>query len=455
MYSKILRNFIYPLAQMRFQPEERFISYLRLLEKTQWWTPIDLENFQQKKLQSLLKHAYENVPYYHKIFKKLKLKPQDIKNSTCLQKLPILTKEIIRNNLNDLIAQNYSKGKFIPYATGGSTGEPLSFFIDSQRYAQNMGAAYREWSWAEYNLGDKVAFLWGSPHDLSHRDEMKKKVSNFIQRKIMLDTYYMNEKTLDEYVRILRKFKPKIINAYASSVFLMALYIEKKGILDIRPKSILTSCEMLFDYQRKTIEKVFGCEVFDYYSGRDTALQAGECSEHSGYHLAIENAVTEFIKDSEHVSSGELGKIIITDLSNYAMPFIRYEIGDLGVPSDKKCPCGRGLPLMERVSGRMRDTIITKDGKYITGAFFMSLFYDDFGKTKGIKQFQFIQKAKDFMILNIVKGDDYSQNIFDDILRKIHEQCGDMKIEVKFVNSIPPTKSGKYRHSISEIELFM
>lgn len=455
MYSWILRNSFYPVVQIKYPPEERFISYLRLLEKTQWWNFIDLEKFQQKKLQSLLKHAYENVPYYHRTFNRLGLKPQDIKNSTYLHKLPILTKDIIRNNLDDLIARNYSKDKLIPYATGGSTGEPLRFFIDGQRNAQNMGAAYREWGWAGYNLGDKVAFLWGSSHDLSHNAEMKIKFSNFIQRKIMLNTYYMDEKILANYVKILIKFKPKVINAYASSVFLLSLYIEKKGIKDIKPKSILTSCEMLFDYQRKNIEKVFGCEVFDYYSGRDTTLQAGECPEHSGYHLAIENAVTEFIKENEHVSPGELGKIIITDLSNYAMPFIRYEIGDLGIPSDKKCSCGRGLPLMKQLSGRMRDTIITKDGRYITGAFFSTLFYDCFGNTKGIKQFQFIQKTKDALILNIVKGDDYSQYKFDDILRKIHEQCGDMKIEVKFVNSIPPTRSGKYRHSISEIELFM
>ena len=138
-------------------------THLRLLEKTQWWERSEVEKFQQKRLQVLLKHAYENTAYYHRMFKKLKLKPDDIKSSDDLQKLPILTKEHIRNNLDDLTAKNYSKQKLVPSATGGSTGEPMRFFIDKEWAARNMAAAYREWSWAGYNLGDKMAYLWGAP----------------------------------------------------------------------------------------------------------------------------------------------------------------------------------------------------------------------------------------------------------------------------------------------------
>lgn len=449
IYQKILRDVVYPIRQIRRPTGERIFEVLGLLEKTQWWSRSELERFQQEKLQALLKHTYENVPYYHKIFKKLELKPQDIKNGDNLQKLPILTKEHIRNNLDDLTAKNYSKEELIPSATGGSTGEPMRFFIDKEWDTWNTAAAYREWSWAGYNLGDKMAYLWGAPQDLPNRAKLKAKIYNLIQRTIWLDAFNMTEKRLDEYVGILRKFKPKVINAYASAIYLMAQYMEKRGIDDIRPEAILTSCEVLFDYQRETIERAFGCEVFDYYSGRDTTLQAGECPEHSGYHLAIENAVIEFIKDDEHVSPGELGKIMITDLSNYAMPFIRYEIGDLGAPSDDMCSCGRGLPLMEKVVGRVTDIITTKEGKHIHGEFFTHLFYD----TRGIKQFQFIQKTKDYAILRIVKGENYLQTELDTIIEKIYEQCGDMKIDVEFVESIPLTRSGKYRFTISEVEI--
>lgn len=453
MYPQILKNLIYPFIQMRYPKEERSITYLRLLEKTQWWSLSELEHFQQKRLQALLKHAYENVPYYHRMFNRLKLKPQDIKSVADLQQLPILTKKLIRKNFDELTAKNYSRGKLISSATGGSTGEPMKFLVDKRWGAWNMAAAYREWSWAGYNLGNKIAYIWSAPQDLSHLAGMKNIIFNLLQRTIMLNAFSMTERSLDEYVKTLKKFKPKIINAYPSAIYLLAQYVEKNRIEDIRPKAILTSCEMLLNYQRDIIEKAFNCKIFDYYSGRDTSLHAGECPEHTGYHLAIENAVSEFTKDNEYVAPGEMGKIIITDLSNYAMPFIRYEIGDLGVPSDEKCSCGRGLPLMKKVSGRIRDIITTKDGKYITGAFFSTLFYNKDGSTIGIKQLQFIQKTKDYAILKIIKGDDYSQSELEKIIEKINEECGDMEIKVEFVESIPLTKSGKYRFTISEVKM--
>jgi len=452
IYHKILRDIIYPIKQIRRPKAERTFEVLGLLEKSQWWKRSELEAYQQKRLQTLLKHAYENTAYYHSMFKKLELKPDDIKSTADLQKLPILTKEHIRNNLNDLTAKNYPKTKLIPSATGGSTGEPMRFFVDSRSGVWNTAAAYREWSWAGYNLGDKMAYLWGAPQDLSNQAKLKTRIYNLIQRTIWLDAFNMTEKTLDEYVRILRKIKPKVINAYASAIYLMARYMEKRGIEDIRPKAILTSCEMLFGYQRETIERAFGCPVFDYYSGRDTTLQAGECPEHSGYHLAIENAVIEFIKDDEHVAPGELGKIIITDLSNYAMPFIRYEIGDLGVPSDEICSCGRGLPLMKSIKGRILDTIITPDGKYLTGEFFPAIFADY--DIKGIKDFQIIQKRKDKLLIKLVKGNDYSDEDLSLYLNIIRKHIGEeMKIEVEFVKSIQLTRSGKHRPTISEVEI--
>ena len=450
IYQKILRDIVYPIRQIRRPKDERIFEVLGLLEKTQWWSPSELEHFQQKRLQTLIKHAYENVPYYHKIFKELDLKPQDIKNSDDLQKLPILTKEHIRNNLDDLTARNYSKQELIPSATGGSTGEPMRFFIDTEWGVWNMAAAYREWGWAGYNIGDKIAYLWGAPQDLSHQAELKTKISDLMHRRIMLDAFNMTEKTLDEYVRILRKFKPKVINAYASAIYLMAQYIEKRGIDDMRPNAILTSCEMLFDYQRESIERAFGCEVFDYYSGRDTTLQAGECPEHSGYHLAIETGVVEFVKDDEHVAPGELGEIVITDLSNYAMPFIRYEIGDLGVPSDETCPCGRRLPLMKSIEGRTTDILRRTDGGYISSPG-LTVVIKDF---ENIRQIQIIQKTKDFVILKVVKGKKYTDEDAELLKAVMKRYLGDgMNIEISFVESIPLTRSGKYRFTISEVEI--
>jgi len=398
----------------------------------------------------LLEHAYDNVPYYHQVFRELGLKPEDIKTTTDLLKLPLLTKEDIRNNIDKLVAKNYSRQKLIPDSTGGSTGEPMKFFVDKTALSWSMAAAYREWSWAGYNIGDKMVYLWGAPQDLSRQTELKTRLVDLIRRRKMLDAFNMTEKTLDEYVKILRRFKPKVINAYASAIYLMAQYIEKRGIDDIRPKAILTSCEMLFDYQRKTIERAFGCEVFDYYSGRDTTLQAGECPEHSGYHLAVETGIVEFIKRNERVAPGELGKIVITDLCNYAMPFIRYEIGDLGVPSDEICSCGRGLPLMKSIEGRTTDILRRSDGGYISSPG-LTVVVKDF---KNIRQIQIIQKTKEHVILKVVKGKKYTDEDSELLKAVMKRYLGDeMNIEISFVKSIPLTRSGKYRFTISEIEI--
>ena len=258
------------------------VNNLEILNKTQWCSPSEIERFQYQRLQRLLSHAYENVPYYHKIFKTAGLKPTDIKNVDVLKKLPILTKDIIRKNLPDLIPKNYQQNRFIPTATGGSTGEPMKFYVDINWLAWNMAAAYRQWSWAGYNIGDKFIYLWSSPNDISFQAELKNKFFNIFHRTVYLNALQLTEKTMDEYIEKIRTYKPKIINAYASAIYVLAQYMEKKGINDIEPKAILTSCEMLFPFQREIIERTFGCKVFDYYSGRDTTFQAGECPEHRG-----------------------------------------------------------------------------------------------------------------------------------------------------------------------------
>jgi len=448
MYSKILRNLIYPIIQMKYPTEEQIFKHLGILEKTQWWNLPELHQLQQKKLKTLLQHAYDNVPYYHRIFNQLDLRPHDIKSVADLSRLPVLTKDIIRNNLNDLTSRNYLTNKLVPTWTGGSTGVPMRFYIDRQWSAYNMAAAYREWGWAGYELGEKIAYLWAAPEDLSIQAELKNKIFNFIDRRIFLDVFNVSDESLDTFINVLKKFKPRYFNSIASAAFLMAQYMQKRGINDIRPNAILTSCEVLHDYQREIIEEAFNCKVFDYYSGRDTSLHAAECNEHTGYHLAIENAAVEFIKDDETVGPGELGKMIITDFSNYAMPFIRYDIGDMGILSEEKCPCGRGLPLMKSIEGRTTDILRKTDGSYITSPM-LTISLKDF---YNIRQIQIIQKTKTKVIIKVVRRESYTEKDSELLTKIMRSHLGeDMDIEISFVESIPPTQSGKHSFVISEI----
>ncbi len=449
MYSTVLKNVMFPLYQILKPPNERYSTYFKFLEKSQWWDYSELKKYQLKQLKKILNHANKNVPYYHKLFKKIGFRPNEIKELNDLEKIPILTKEEILNNLNELTNQSCQKSNLIPTTTGGSTAAPMKFFIDNRWEACNMSAAYRSWGWAGYNLGDKLAYLWGATQDLNDYSQ-KEKIKNYLLRTIKLNAFNISEDIFDSYVKKLEEFKPKIINSYASTMDLFARHLLEKNINTIQPKAILTTGDMLYGRYRKTIQHAFNCDVFDYYSGRDTSLQAAECAEHSGYHLSIENAVVEFIEDNEHVSPGETGKIIITDLCNYAVPFIRYEIGDLGVPSDEICSCGRNLPLMKSLKGRMFDNIVTSDGNLLSGIFFHFLIV--YYNIQGIKQFQIVQEKINKIIVYIVKNDRGNGDDVNRFIQYIQEKVGDATtVEIVYVSDIKTTKSGKRLHVISKI----
>lgn len=450
MYPKIIKNILFPLYQMKIPPDERFITQLKLMEKTQWWSYSEIKKLQLRRLKKLLHHANNNVPFYHKIFKKLNFLPENISKVEDLNKLPILTKEIIRNNFEDLYARNYLKENLIPTCTSGSTGSPMNFYVDRKWNACNNAAAFRAWSWASYNLGDKIAYLWGAPSDINNTSK-RDKIRNYLLRTIYLDAFNLTNENMAIYANILSKCKPKIINTYASAIFLFSQYLKEEEINSIRPRSIITTADMLYKYQRKTIEQVFDCEVFDYYSGRDTSLQAAECSEHTGYHLSIENAVVEFLKKNEPVYSGQTGNIILTDLSNYAMPFIRYEIGDLGTPSDEMCPCGRNLPLMKSLNGRIFDVIVTPEGKHLTGEYFHYAIIDH--NIQGIKEFQIIQNSPDKLVIYIVKNPLININDSNRFINIIQKMVGEnVEIKLQYLPYIKRNPSGKLRHVISNIK---
>ncbi len=450
MYSKIVKGILFPIYEMKLPRKERYITYINLLEKTQWWSQPELEKLQLDRLKKLLHHANDNVPYYHRIFKKIDFKPEYVKSINDLNKLPILTKEIVNKNFNDLYARNYPNEKFILSRTGGSTAAPMRFYTDNKWEACNMGAAFRSWSWAGYNLGDKMAYVWSAPQDVQESKRYLAKIRNLMLRTIWLDAFTLTEENMNKYITALTRFKPKVINTYSSVIYTFAEYINNMGIDSIKPEAILTTSDMLYDYKRKSIEKAFNCEVFDYYSGRDTSLQAAECQEHFGYHLSIENAVVEFMKENEHVSPGETGNLIITDLCNYAMPFIRYDIGDLGAPSDEKCPCGRNLPIMKSLKGRTYDYILTSDGRLLAGIFFHHILVHH--EIQGIKEFQIIQETKEKIIVFIVKNEKENTEDINRFIALIKENVGEkVDVEPRFVPTIQLSPTGKLMHVISKL----
>lgn len=428
-----------------------FYNEYQILDRSQWLSADEICNLQWKKLKCLLKHSYENSLYYHRIFRHLGLSPDDISTYHDFRKIPLLSKHNIIENMEYIVSKNYTKKALISNSTGGSTGTNLHFYNDKKRVQCVIAFVLRNELWSGLDIGDKRAVLWGAPFDISQQDQLKAKLFNKIFRNLFLSSYDLSDDMMEVYVQKLNSYNPKVIIGYPSSLYYFSKYIGDNGFEIINPISIISSAEVLYDYQRELIESVFGCKIFNRYGCREFSTIAHECSKHFGMHINAEHVYVECLDENgEPVASGEVGELVITDLDNYGMPFIRYRIGDVGMISDRVCDCGRGLPIIEKVIGRSFDVVIGTNGRRLGGTFWTHILrnYID-----GIKQFQVIQESKTEIRIQIV----IDWSIFDSssipkLTRKILDYCGDdMGVDFKIVDEIEPTKSGKYRFVISKL----
>ena len=419
----------------------------KFLLKSQYWSREKIEKNQNTKLRALISHSYDNVPYYHELFRKINLKSDDIKSKADLHKIPIMTKEDLRNSLDNMVARD-CKSKAIPSQTGGSTGEPLKFFTQKETWRWTTAARYRAWSWCDYNPRDKMVELWGTSFEIQQLEKFSTRFRNKMLRKRTLNCFNMSDENMADYARQIIQFKPKILRGFTSALYLFSKYVSENQIKGIEPKAIITTAENLFDFQRKAMEETFGCPVYDGYGSRETSLVAHECQAREGYHISEENSIVEFLKDGEPVSSGESGEIVITDLHNLVMPWLRYSIGDMGTPKDEACCCGRTLALMNSIEGRIHDIIVTRTGQRLPGEFFPHLFKD----VNGIREYRIIQHNIGSLDIEIVRTVEFSDTDLQYLLKHMRTYLGDgIEINVHYPEVINWPESGKRRFTVSEV----
>lgn len=422
----------------------------RLLQKSQWWSEQELVDYQNKKLRELITHAYYNVPYYGELFKKLGLKPGDIRSKEDLTKLPILTKEEIRKNYpGKIVAKNISKNDSYLTGSSGSTGEPLKYLVSRNAYSMNTAAKLRGWYWMGYHLGDKFVKLSQNP-----RSKSEKRIQDFINRNRYLYVQQLTKENFENICNELEAYQPKIIRGYPDPLMFLSRYIEKYGRNEIYPKAINTTGNVLYPEARELIEKQFKCRIFDSYNSEAGAV-AFECHTHSYYHLAMEYAITEIIHDGKETGPGQKGKLITTDLVNYAMPFIRYDTQDIVTKGSGKCSCGRELETISRIEGRDNDILITPSGKYLIVHNFTGYFQRSDTPAYGkVDQFQVIQNKIDLIEINLVRGNGFTDVTGMEILRYWQAYIGnDVKVVLNVVDQIPLTGSGKRRFLVRNPEI--
>lgn len=443
LYSAFLRQIARPMVEAVMG--SRVLKHLTELEKTQWWSPAELTELQNEKLRSLVKHVYKNVPYYRKVFDERRLTPKDIKTVDDLSKLPILTKTDVRRNYKELHSADFAKRRVKAGATGGSTGVSLQYYFDQDAWDIDWACHYRGWGHAGYKYGDKLALLFGYSLVPDQPMSLSKRLRFQLERSLPLSAVHLSDEVMEEYVEILTKYCPSFIRGYASALFVFASYLNRKGITSIRPRAVFSTSEMLLPHFRQTIEEAFACEVFDGYGCRDGGANAMECAEHTGLHISVERMIMEFLMDGENVSPGQIGEITLTDLHNYAMPFIRYQPEDAGRLAEEPCPCGRGLPLMEPPQGRTSDIMtfgngITLSAPAMTVAFSRTRF----------ENFQLVQDGEYSLAVKLVKGPDPVDNDVQHVLNILHGHLGsEIKIRVEFVADIPASESGKRQYFVT------
>ena len=440
--TKVFRKFLFQTSYF-LVGKACVLKYYKEFMETQWWPYERLVELQSEQLQRLIRFAYEYVPYYRQLFVSLGLKPSDINSPQDLQKLPILTKRIIRQHQAEMTPKNLGKLKYIQNSTGGSTGETLQYLMSIEDHARGIALLYRGWSYGGYRLGDRVAQIAGSSLIPTAQSSLRKWAISLLRNIRAYSSYGMSDETLIQYVRSLNNFRPEFLRGYASSIYTLASFIRDRDVpVKFRPRAVFTTSEKLLEGQRKVIEEVFSTRVFDNYGLNDGGVSAYECEEHCGMHIDMERAILEVVDEDGKQVIGKPGKILATSLYNYAFPFIRYDTGDIGVVTYSKCACGRELPLLKELLGRTTDTLVV-NGKRIGSPVLTVLF----GKCD-IEQYQIIQESDNRLVCRIVKGQAYTQKDEEFIRRSLVSHLGPVDIVFDYVPLITPERGNKHKFII-------
>jgi phenylacetate-CoA ligase len=422
-------KYSYSLIPLKMRLGKRFFKQLEFLEESQWWSEQELENYQNEQLRKLIKHAYENVPYYNRLFKTNKLTLNDIRTVEDLPKIPILTKAIIRNNLRDFRAMNFKDNEVVKLNTSGTTGRPLIFYYDKVKdYLNHDPFIWRYFGWADHKIDELRATLssWTTNEDI---------IYNPVRDLLILSAYKLNLNNVEKYANIMQCKGVRYLDGYPSMIELFTSFMKEKKIrCPVSLRAIFVHSEYLYDWQRAIIENFWGCKCFDWYALEERVVLGLECERHEGLHLCSDFGIAEFIDDN-----GGFKQIIATSLTNYAMPFIRYDTEDVGELNEKKCSCGRGFPLFILKGGRHKSFAIKKDGSYIS---LTNIDIPDV--TDNVRQFQFIQEKKGSMFLRIIRKDGFGEADINKIRHKLNEKFADsIDITLQFVDVIQQTENKK------------
>ncbi|MFC4526768.1 phenylacetate--CoA ligase family protein [Dyella halodurans] len=446
-YEQAFRHVLYPAYESGLR-RRGTLAWLAAYEHDQWLAPERVAALQFERLKRLLEHCHREVPYYRSRWRALGVTPGDIKNLDDYARLPPLTKADIREHADELVAESW-RGRLLYKATGGSTGEPLRFGYTRESNERRVAVMWRGYAWAGSRMGKRTLYLWGGAvGEPSRAHQLKDRLYNAAFARRMLNSFHMTEANMASYADAIDRYRPEIIVGYVGPLMRMAQWLLETGRTPYRAQAVIGGAEALHEFQRQTIEQAFGCPVFNTYGCREFMLIAAECEQRQGLHVNADHLLLELVDTDGTPSASDHGQVAITDLFNYGMPFIRYLNGDMATASAERCACGRGLPLLARIDGRVLDAIRTADGRYLPGEFFPHMLKD----VPGIARFQLVQRQLERLDLSIVRDAAFNEESLAMIRHEVRKVLGDsIELDCHFVDDIPLTHTGKTRVTVSEL----
>lgn len=458
IYGEIHRRALFPIwdSSIRRRPT---LGHLRRLERSQWWSPDELAEFQAAELRRLLCHAYANVPFYRERFHDAGVDPSSVTSLDDLQSIPLLT----RSDAQQSMSRRRSSAP--PFAsvtkrTSGSTGQPLEFEYDAGSEAWRQAIRMRGYGWAGYRQGDRTLHLWSDPPRTHRRgwwrlvDRVWVAADRGLRREVYIDPTVRGAGLWERVVEFIRRKRPHVIVCYPDAGSELARHVIASNARDWDTIPVICGAEPVLPADKAVLQEAFGPAVFETYGNREVMLIATECENHRGLHVQAENLVVEVVvrrgetDRTRAAAPGEVGEVVVTDLHNLAMPFIRYATGDLATAADASaCGCRRGLPRIASVDGRTMDLLEDGDGNPVRAA--MTVFA---GLAPAVRQYQAVQRRDRSLTLRVVPSPR-----FDDSSRmRIHRFCEHylpgVPVTIDLVDTIEPGPAGKRRFVIREFD---
>ena len=431
----------------------RYAEFRDLLGRTERLSPTELVEYQNERLQVVVAHAYETVPYYRRVFDERKLTPRDIRTVVDLPKLPVLTKADLRARFDDLLSTAIPRRALRTGHTSGTTGTPLTLGYDHDTVWMTYAVFDRHYRWAGARIardGDRIAVARGNVIVPLHQKQPPFWRLNRAQNQLLLSSFHLSKANLPAYFDALRAFGPAVMDGYPSTLYVLAKYLQSRG--ETFPvRAAITSSETLYDFQRRVIAERFACPVFDYYAAAERVVFSGECEHHDGHHISMEYGAAEVVDErGMPVPTGTVGTLVGTSLHNLALPMLRYATNDMSARRERPCSCGRGLEVMAEVTTKAEDTLTLPDGRLISP----SVLTHPFKPLDCIDGSQIVQTAPDAVTVRLIPGPAYTPAHTEQLVRDLAERLGaGVRIDVEMVDRLEVSANGKFKWVISRVPL--